>query len=84
VSSREKLAEFMAKLGRHLTQHQGAVAETIFAMPGAFTAEDVAGVHEGEISRVTVHRVLNLFAKADVLRRATLSGTDAFVMKTDE
>jgi Fe2+ or Zn2+ uptake regulation protein len=84
MSNREKLAEFMAKRGRNLTQHQGIVAEAIFAKPGTFSAEKIAAILQGKISRATVHRVLNLFAKADVLRQVRFNGTDVFVMAADE
>jgi Fe2+ or Zn2+ uptake regulation protein len=84
MSSREKLAEFMAKRGRSFTQHQEVVADAIFAEPGTFNAAKIAAILQGKISRATVFRVLNLFAKADVLRQVRFNGTDVFVITADD
>jgi Fe2+ or Zn2+ uptake regulation protein len=84
MSNRDKLAEFLANRERPLTQHQGIVAEAIFATPGKFSDEEIASNLNGRASRATVYRILNLLAKADVLRQVKFNGTDVFVMTADE
>ena len=69
--------------GCRLTEPRLAVAESIGAREGTFTAADLladARVRRAGIGRATVFRALDLFAELDVLERIELSdGEHAYV-----